>query len=160
LKKIFLTAGIISIVVALLVPAAALAWNPQPEPPALVNKLESIVNVLEGINMNLERIPSVPTPALMGQVGRLEAKAHQLQMLDQQLGQLDGEALVGMEPLDIPPTIEALQHVKMSAQKVFDSAAELIGMEPLDIPAENVEQGAMDIMEKADNYISLLIPGI
>jgi hypothetical protein len=30
----------------------------------------------------------------------------------------------------------------------------------LEMPAENVEHGAMDIMEKADNYISLLIPGI
>jgi hypothetical protein len=159
LKRIFLAAVIIGTLIALLVPATALAFNPQPEPPALVNKLESMVNVLEGTNMDLERISSMPTPALGGQVGRLEAMANQLQVLDEQLGLLDGEALVGMEPLDIPPTVEAFQDVKTSAQKVFNSAAELIGMEPLDMPVENVQQGAIDIMDKVDDYISLLVPG-
>ena len=114
---------------------------------------------VEPINMDLERISSMPTPALRGQVGRLEAMANQLQVLDEQLGLLDGEALVGMEPLDIPPTVEALQDVKTSAQKVFNSTAELIGMEPLDMPVENVQQGAIDIMDKVDDYISLLVPG-
>ena len=71
----------------------------------------------------------------------------------------DYEALVGMEPLDKPPIIEAFQDIKSSAQNVFDSATNIIGMEPLEVPAENIQQGAMDIMTQADNYISLLIPG-
>jgi hypothetical protein len=78
--------GVIILLIALIAPSPILAFNPQPEPPAKVKKIDSISNVLEEINQRLERVPSRISLAPSGLANELESIAKHLQLQGEKLG--------------------------------------------------------------------------
>ena len=81
MKKLTLLSGVIVLLILMLVPAPALAFNPQSELPAKL-KLEAVINVLERIDHGILKIrPHLhqdPIRNPEGAIGELEGMANQL----------------------------------------------------------------------------------
>jgi len=123
--------------------AAPVYAGVEPSPfKALVNKLNSVVNVLEEVRMHVDAVlVHPPEPCLEGAVNMLNAKAHQLNVLHDRIAALG-------PPPDDGKVREALMNVRDAAQAIVDDIR-------LGYPPDPCREALGDVSDAAQAIVDL-----
>lgn len=133
---------------------SAAAFNPQPEPPALENRLYAVVNNLAAARVVLSTVLAhPPEPGAVAQEGRLYALEILLGVLHERVDDVLHPPDPGSPPPDDERVLTALGAVRDQAQGVI---ADIIRSRP---PPDDqrflgVHDGAQAIVDLADEFLS------
>ena len=154
--------AILGVTLLLLVGAVtpALAFNPQPEPPgkaiSIGNQMNAVSNSISAIEMRLSALlSSLQSDGMRnynGTANWLEAKAHQLGVLNGEVGAM--LAVPGLS-LDDPMVAESLREVREGARAIARDIDMFLGTGGY--PDDAFGMALQDVMEGAQSIIERLL---